>query len=50
MNDSQPLEATILIEVYQTELMDMLRTNLMLKALLAQKDQELAQLKEKSNG
>lgn len=47
MSEDQALEANHLIQAYQTELMDMVRVNVMLKALIAQKDQ---QLRELSNG
>ena len=47
MSEGQELDANYLVQAYQAELMDMLRVNVMLKALIAQKDQ---QLREISNG
>ena len=45
-----PLEANYLIEAYQNELTESVRMNVMLKAILTQKEKEIQELREKSNG
>ncbi len=47
MSEGEPLEAGYLIEAYRVELAESVRTVVLLKAIIAQKDKELNELREK---